>query len=337
MKRSSVICFCCCLIVILAGFLGRARADDHAPRLSFTKEKDGITILVDDQVFTRYLIRSGSRPVLWPIYGPTGEPMTRSYPVGDARPGEEKDHIHHRSMWIGYEGLGGHDFWHEGKPDSNRRIPLGEVKHVGFTKLETIRNTVLLVTDNEWLGADKEVICTDTRTYQFGSEGDQRWIDCLLELKASEQPLTIGDSKEGFFALRVASTMRADRNQGGRIVASTGKTNAEAWGRHAKWVDYHGPIKGETVGIAILSHPESYNPEPRWHVRPYGLFGPNPFGELAFTDPDSDVLKRPLRLTLPQGQSLKFRYRVIFHRGDEKQADIAGHFEKYAQQKLDEM
>ena len=335
MKLYRITIRACTLLLLLEGFSAGSYADDHLPKLSFTQESDGVTILIDGQVFTRYLVRSGSRPVLWPIHGPTGEPMTRAYPVDDARQGEEKDHIHHRSMWIGYEGLGGHNYWTEEDSGGKHEIPFGEVKHLRFVRLESDGNTVILAAENEWLGSDGQTICTDTRTYQFGSDGDQRWIDCLLELKASEEPLTIGDSKEGFFSLRVASTMRADRKHGGRIVSSTGRTNVESWGKRAQWVDYHGPVKGETVGIAILSHPKSHNPEPRWHVRPYGLFGPNPFGEVAFTDPESDFLKRPLRLTLPKGDSLKFRYRVIFHRGDERQAELAERFEKFSQQELD--
>ena len=283
--------------VTVALWLGASNCGgvEPLPRLSFTEEDDGVTILIDDQVFTRYLLQSGGRPVLWPIVGPTDKQMTRAYPVSDARKGEEKDHIHHRSMWIGYEGFGGHDYWHESEKGVSHPFPIGEVKHRKFTKLEAARNTILLRTENDWLGEDGRLICADTRTFQFGCEGENRWIDCLLDLKATSGQLTIGDSKEGFFALRVASTMRADRKRGGHIVTSTGKTNADAWGLPAEWVDYHGPVEGETVGIAMLCHPKSDRPQPRWHVRPYGLFAANPFGELAFTDPDSDVTKRPLR------------------------------------------
>ena len=64
------------------------------------------------------------------------------------------------------------------------------------------------------------------------------------------------------------------------------KTNDAAWGMPAKWVDYTGPVDGETVGIAILSHPKSFRPNTRWHVRGYGLFAANPFGHKDFPKPE---------------------------------------------------
>jgi hypothetical protein len=51
--------------------------------------------------------------------------MTRSYSVGPAEPGEETDHPHHRSIWFGYEGINGVDYWHGGEFGSLRTYPAG--------------------------------------------------------------------------------------------------------------------------------------------------------------------------------------------------------------------
>jgi hypothetical protein len=62
-------------------------------------------------------------------------------------------------------------------------------------------------------------------------------------------------------------------------------------------------------------------------VRTYGLFAANPFGEGDFRGDKvetSHVLKK--------GESLTFRYRVIFHKGDEKQGKVAEAFAKYAKE-----
>ena len=61
--------------------------------------------------------------MLWPIFGPTGKAMTRAYPVSKALPGEQQDHVHHRSLWFGYEGLNGIDFWHEKEVGVTRPFP----------------------------------------------------------------------------------------------------------------------------------------------------------------------------------------------------------------------
>ena len=331
MKRILLLVLCLAMVSVLIA--AESGAADAGPKLSITEEDDGVTIRVDGKLFTRYLICSGTRPVLWPVIGPTDKPMTRAYPVAESGPGEEKDHIHHRSMWLGYEGLNENDYWHEPEKGITRPYPIGTVRHREFTSLKAEGSTATVVTNNDWLGGDGKPVCTDVRTLRFGCDKDQRWIDYQMELKPTDGPLRIADSKEGFFALRVASTMRVDAGLGGHIVTSAGKYDADAWAQRAKWVDYSGPVDGETLGIAILCHPSSYQPNPRWHVRTYGLFGVNPFGEKAFTDPATDITKRSLRITLPEDESLTFRYRVIFHRGDERQAKIAEQFASYVAEK----
>ena len=78
---------------------------------------------------------------------------------------------------------------------------------------------------------------------------------------------------------------------GGSSIAD-GQTNAAAWGKRAEWVDYHGPVDGETVGIAIFNHPSSFRYPTGWHVRTYGLFAANPFAEHSFAGKEA---ARPCR------------------------------------------
>lgn len=306
-----------------------------AAELSYSQEADGITIRIDGELFTRYRTQSGPRPVLWPIVGPTGKEMTRAYSVSDARPDEEKDHVHHRSMWVGYEGLNGNDLWHDYEPERKRTYPPGKTLHREFTTIDSDGKTVTIATKNDWVSKSDELICQDERLLTFAANEDQRWIDFEIVLTAANGDLNIGDSKEGFFALRVAPSMRADAKPGGRFVISDGKEGTDAWGKHAAWCDYNGPIDEQTVGIAILSHPSSEVAAPRWHVRPYGLFAANPFGELAFTGTKLKVADRPMQKTIADGESITFLYRVIFHRGDEKTAKIAEQFASYASETMD--
>ena len=109
----------------------------------------------------------------------------------------------------------------------------------------------------------------------------------------------------------VAETMRVEAKQGGQIVNSEGQRDDKAWARRAAWVDYHGPLDGETVGIAILNHPSSFRYPTYWHVRTYGLFAANPFGVRDFTRaPGADG-----SYEIAPGKSLTLRYRVLLHRG----------------------
>ena len=105
-----------------------------------------------------------------------------------------------------------------------------------------------------------------------------RIIDFKFQIVASEGPVEFRDTKEGMFGLRVASSMDVDKKMGGKITNAEGLTNEKAWGKPSPWVDYVGPVKGTTVGIAIINHPASFRYPTTWHVRTYGLFAANPFG-----------------------------------------------------------
>lgn len=303
-----------------------------AEKFALKEEADGITVELDGELFTRYLTKSGRRPVLWPVIGPTGEPMTRAYPVAESELEEAKDHIHHRSIWVGYEGVNELDYWHEPTPGVNRPFPIGQQRHREFVSTKCDGNQATIVAVTDWLDHEGKKVCEDQRSWTFGADEQQRWLDCRLELKATEGEVRLGDSKEGFFAVRVADSMNVDHKKGGRIVSSRGPEDAEAWGKPAEWIDYQGIVGDERVGIAILAHPESYGHPAPWHVRTYGLFACNPLGRLAFRNNAPDVKRRPLVKTIPKGESLLFHYRVILHKGNEQEAELAKQYARYKEE-----
>jgi hypothetical protein len=286
------------------------------PTIVAERTEKGVAIKIDGELFTEYLVRSGNKPVLWPIIGPTGKPMTRAYPFKDDAEGEAKDHIHQRSLWFTHGDVNGVSFWDEGAKS-------GSIVHREFNAIES-EPQAKIVTTNDWVAKDGTKICEDERTLVFGADGTTRTIDFRVTVKASDSPVTFGMTKEGSFGIRVAESMKVDANKGGTIVNSEGQRNGAAWGQPAPWVDYYGSLEGETVGIAILNHPSSFRYPTHWHVRTYGLFAANPFGLKDFGQPGEGAH------TIPPGESMTLRYRVLLHHGNEKQADIAGAFERYA-------
>jgi len=301
MFRRSIVCAALGAIVLMY---------THAVTLAeVTAERtdSGVVIKLDGQPFAEYLARSGSKPVIWPIIGPTGKPITRHYPMGKA-PGESHDHPHHRSLWFTHGKVNGVDFWLEG---NNR----GTIEHQEFAKVEGGR-TARIVTHNIWKAPDGKEVCQDERRLVFGGNSDARWIDFNITITASNGPLTFGRTKEGTFGVRMAATMRPDKGKGGKIVNSEGHTDKSAWAKQAAWTDYHGPIDGETVGLAILNHPSSFRFPTHWHVRTYGLFAANPFMKEGHT--------------IEPGDTITLRYRVFLHRGDQKQGGVAEEFKRYA-------
>ena len=299
-------------------------ANSSAARVTVERSDLGATIFIDDQLFAEYRTKSGHQPVIWPLIGPTGKPITRSFPIDPLMEGEKEDHPHHRSLWFAHGIVNGHDFWLEPEkntPSDQRNL----IRHVQFKSLENRGAEAVLVTHNQWLHGDQQV-CEDERTFVFGADGENRWIDCSLKIIATDGPVTFGDTKEGTFSVRVAGTMKVESKLGGTIINNRGQRNADAWGMPAEWVDYYGPVDGKTVGIAMFSHPANFRHPCRWHVRTYGLFCANPFGDSQF--PQADIKQQPLEI--PAGESETLRYRVFVHPGDTQQAKITQHYRNYA-------
>ncbi len=289
-----------------------------AADFSLKKHERGVRVEIDGQLFTEYLIATGPKPILWPVIGPTGAEMTRAFPM-EQREGEKHDHPHQRSVWFTHGDVNGIDFWSENGDH-------GSIAHREYLKTSADGERAVIATRNDWLDHDGKKVLEDERTLTFRADDQQRSIDFDIVLRATAGPVTFGDTKEGSMGVRIPTVMDLNSNQGGHIVTSEGLTDKAAWGKPAAWVDYHGPVDGAVVGIAILNHPGSFRYPTRWHVRDYGLFAANPFGLKDFVgDNNADHAYR-----LEPGKSFALRYRIILHRGDHEAAKIKAAFEKYA-------
>lgn len=301
-------------VVLLAIAVALAADDRLAAEITAQRCERGVVIQIDGKPFAEYLVDFRGTPIVWPIIGPTGQPMTRAYPMGEG-PNEKKDHPHHRSLWFTHGDVNGVSFWDK-----------AAIKHREFTKVEGGPRAVV-VTRNDWLGPDGKPLLEDERTLTFAADAAARWIDFDVTLKALDAPVKFGDTKEGTMAVRVAETMKVDAKLGGRIVNSDGLTDGAAWGKRAAWVDYHGPVEGQTVGIAMFNHPSSFRFTTYWHVRTYGLFAANPFGVHDFVKGEGSGAH-----TLAPGEAISLRYRLFLHRGDEKAGKVAEAFGAYARE-----
>lgn len=307
----------------LAGNVFFPGAQAAAEGVQITKLEDRLRIEINGELFSEYHFKDVSRPFLYPIYGPDHLPMTRDWPMKEGE-NEEHDHKHHRSLWFAHE-INGVDFWSE-EPRSGRTV------HDGFTKISSGRDSGVIRCRNKYVAKDGKVICTDDRLIRIYNRPDERLLDFEVTVHASKGKLVFEDSKEGTMALRLNETMRLAPNkfnQGkptGHIVNSEGVRDGETWGKRADWVDYQGPVQGKLVGVAMFDHPSNPRHPTWWHVRDYGLFAANPFGL-------HDFEKKPAgsgAFPVPAGKSVTFRYRIYFHRGDEKEAKVAEHYRDYA-------
>lgn len=148
-----------------------------------------------------------------------------------------------------------------------------------------------------------------------------RLMDVDLRLTATHGDVHFGDTKEGgMLTVRVASALDVPR--GGRITnAYGGIDEAETWGKTAHWCDYSGQVDGKDVGITVMDHPDSFRYPTYWHVRNYGLMAANPFALNDYTNGAKNGSH-----TLKDGDTLRFRYRVLVHNGDVEATDVRSHY-----------
>jgi hypothetical protein len=294
--------------------------------------EDRATIAINDQPFTEYRFTGSSHVYYWPLLGPDGVKMTRSWPMEDVA-GEEHDHPHHRSLWFAHGAVNGVDFWSEEASHPAGKGPkggLGKIVHTGFVSAKSGDDVGELVTAQDWVAPDGSIPVKSQQTLRvYNRPANERLFDFEITLTAGDKAVVFGDTKEGTCALRIAESMRLKMPKApgeGHIVNDTGITDGKVWGLPAKWVDMSGSINGKTYGIAFFEHPSNFRHPTRWHARDYGLFAANPF---CGYEMDKKLEKGSGDYTLKAGEKLTLKYRLLLHEGDAAAAKVADRFFEY--------
>jgi len=329
----------CLLLVLAVMWLGPSLAGGEQP-VELRQRGNQIDVLIGGKPFTTYYFGPESpKAYLHPLRSAQGTIVTRGFPMGKDIPGESTDHPHHRALYFAHGDISGVDFWGEAEFDEKAPVQLQGQQYSAenlpkgrtvFRKLEEMKagpesGTLRALFD--LVGPDGKAIGSETQAYIFRGDDATRIIDCAFTITADHGPLKLGDTKEGTFAIRVVKPLQEPP---ARMLNSEGKVGeTNIWGKRANWVDYSGTVQGEKLGIAIFDNPNNVKHPTYWHARGYGLFAVNPFGEHDFyNDP-----KRDGSVTIPAGQSLTLRYRVLIHHGDATEAKVAEAYQRYAEGK----
>ncbi len=300
-----------------------------APEVTFTRAPDRIRIEIGGAHFSDYIHTGWPKPCLYPILDADGTSYTRDYPFSK-NPAEIPDHDWHRGVWFAHGLVNGHDLWREIPEKKTGRIVLSEV-------LETRGGAVgLLRLRHLWQTHDAKTLLTDETVLRITRTPAGTLLDYDIRLRATHGPVILGDTEEGTMAVRLNEHLRVTHGKNpnkrpgtGRLVNSAGDVGIPVWGKRAAWCSASGPLPdGRVIGVAIFDHPQNVSHPTWWHSRDYGLLSANPFGRHDFEklkdQPDAGT--RPI----PAGGELRLRYRVVFHRGDEKAADLPALFATYA-------
>lgn len=305
--------------------------------VSIVAKGETIDFLHGDRLTGRYHIGPKvAKPYFWPLNSPNGTPITRSWPMEPAAPGEATDHIHQKSLWFCHgdiipegiplkskvKGVEGVDFWAE-SPGHGRIV---------CTRVEqpvTKGSQGKVVTHNEWRTADDVKVLDETRTVYLIDLGGAQLLIFDIDLNASVCPIIFGDTKEGSFGVRVRQELTEAKGKG-KLTNAEGKVGEKngVWGYQSAWCDDSGPVGSETIGVAILASPK--NPYPTsWHSRGYGLMAANPFGRdksgFSATKGNKELVK------LAKGDHLKLRYGVLLHQGNAEQAKVAQVYKQFVE------
>ena len=308
-------------------FAAASSADPKAVKLD--EAPDAVGISIDGKPFTTYHINNPkiggvqiNRPYFWPVFGPDQTSMLRAWPCADDPADKaKKDHPHHTGLWVAYGETGGVDNW-------SNTAKAGWQVHKTFEKVQGGPVVGYFRETLDWTDAAKKPNLAEVRTARFWRlPASGRMIDLEVAFQAKYGKVVFGDTKEGgICSTRMRSELRADKDGAdGRLVLSTGLAGDAAWGKRADWCDMSGLVGGKRYGYAMFDTPGNLTFPTRWHARTYGLVSTNPFAVAAFekSAPKNSV-------TLDEGKEMTFRYRLYFHPGDEKAANVAARYADYA-------
>ena len=328
--------------------LRAARPGDQDVKLVRVDDKHKVDVIIGGKYFTSYQYPSDiEKPFLYPVVAPNGSVITRGFPI-EPRKGERVDHPHHLGIWFNHGNINGLDFW-----NNSSAIPAGkkdEYGHIAFQKIiraESGRVGILEVTAN-WDDNKGNTLLNEETTYYFSGSGDSRIIDHITTLTAVNGAVTINDSKEGLFAIRVdrafempsnepllftdekgnPTTVAAIDNTGvtGMYISASGLKGDAVWGTRNDWVLLTGVRDNVPITIGIFDNPNNPGYPAYAHARGYGLFSVNNFGQNSY-NPD----KEKETFVLQKGQSVRLCHRFYVQAGGELTSEKANKiFEEFS-------
>ena len=276
------------------------------PQMICEKTATGAALFMRGGKFTDYYTGTDlAKPYLGPLFEAYGSQMTRL----DFK---TREHPHHRSLWISQEA-NGIDFWNE--PEGVH----GFIRNRGIEGVVSGGACAAFTADNLWTSHVGVPVMVETTRYTlYNTPREAALLDVDITYTAAYGDVALGATKEaGPLAVRMAPALSVSGGTGTMVSGAGGVNEAEVWMRRAPWLDYSGTIDTRACGVAVLDHPGNFGFPTHWHARDGGLMAGNNFLRMG-------------AMELKEGESMRWKYRVVIHNGDAKAADIAGKFADFA-------
>ena len=303
------------------GFESQDDSDGGVTGVSFRQDDERVDVLLDGKPLTTFHYEERwDKPFLHPIRTASGIVISRGWPV-DGSESTYADHKWHRGFWYGHGDINGEDFWREKGRDQTGTIVL-----TSKPELSTKNEGGTLAVDLGMKTPKGDILGSLREEFTFWKDDDNIFMDTVIEIRADKGlALTFGDTDDGGFGMRLSGPFRQEN--GAVLINAEGLRDTEnIWGKSSRWIDYSATVEGKQASVAILDHPTNLRHPTGWHARGYSLASANPFAERSFTHDDT----KDGSYTIPSGESVTFRYRVVIHEGETTPDDTEKFFRDFA-------
>ncbi len=202
--------------------------------------------------------RRYTRPHFYPLLGPSGRPLTRmGHPAAP-------DHDHHKSIWFAHHKVAGLNFWGDNTQNQARQDQ--------WVHYQDGDDEAGMVVDIGWYdGHNAKLMQQRLIAVLRPMEQGETWLELQTTFTPTGNSLMLEQTNFAFLAVRVAKSISRHYG-GGHLTNSEGAVGEqEIFGKPARWMDYSGPVIGETwEGITYFNHPANPHTPNGWHVRDDG-------------------------------------------------------------------
>ncbi|NUQ64568.1 MAG: PmoA family protein [Pirellulales bacterium] len=261
------------------------------------KQADGSLALVSGQqmVWQFNYRKEEGKPYFHPVTTAGSDCLT------DLRPA---DHRWHRAIWFSWKTINGLIYWEE---DPKTGKAPGETELVESKASARDDHSARFDLTLSYHPPGKPAVLTEKRILEISApnEGGAYHIDWLSTFTAGDtdvvldrtpipgEPNGVGYGGYAGLSLRLAPVLKT-----WQFSDSEGLVK-DPW-KQARWIAFSGPLPdGKSAAIIVLDHPKSFrHPTPWYLIQSMPYFSP----AVVYLSP----------YTLPAGQSISLRYRILF-------------------------
>lgn len=286
-------------------------AAENGAEIVMKPDESKAEVLIRGNHFSEYVYdKNINKPFFGQIFDNAGNPFTRLDLTAE-------EHPHQRSLFIAVGDVNGIDCW-------NEYGTYGLVRNEKITDVFSGAAYATFTAHNRWTDLeDKPLISEKSKYTVYNQDEDCRVLDIETTFTSDYGDVVFGATKEaGPLGIRLRDELRADTGTGVLSNSWGGVGEGECWGKAAEWCDYAGTVEGVgDMGITVFDCQTNERFPTTWHIRAYGLFAAN---NLFFKG----------SVDIPAGQSLTYKYRILFRRRPMTKDEISDRFVMYMQNEL---